>query len=261
MNIKKLSIPIYGTLCYLLFLATYLYTIGFVTGFLVPKHIDSPGQPASSTTEALLTDAGILGLFAIQHTIMARGRFKRRFAKLLPEAAERSTFVLVTCGILIALFLCWQPMPSVIWEVESPLLRNLIHGVSLLGFLGVVFATFLIDHFELFGLKQTLGNFAGKIYTSPSFQVQSLYRISRHPLYLFFFIAFWAAPTMTAGHLLFAVLTTGYVLIGIQFEERGLVAEHGEAYLSYRKQVPAIVPIPGRVSPVIRPQRGGGQSS
>jgi protein-S-isoprenylcysteine O-methyltransferase Ste14 len=212
MNLSKLGVLLYGSINYILFLATFLYTIGFVMGFGVPKHIDSASDNPATFTTALLINAGILGLFAVQHTIMARHGFKRRIKKIIPAAAERSTFVLVTCAILISLFYFWAPMPEVVWEVSSPVLRGILHGVSLAGFLGVVAVTFLIDHFELFGIKQAVVNYTGRPFRNPSFQVQSLYRISRHPLYLCFFIAFWSAPTMTVGHLVFAILSTGYVL-------------------------------------------------
>ena len=253
MNPSKLGVLLYGCFSYLLFLGTYLYVVGFVMGFGVPKHIDSVTGDVASTTHALLVNGGILGLFAVQHTIMARHGFKRSFTKLIPKAAERSTFVLVTCLILIALVYFWQPMPTVVWEVSSPILRYVLYGIALTGFLGVVAVTFLIDHFELFGLKQVYTNYSGRPFRHPSFQVRSLYRISRHPLYLCFFLGFWAAPTMTVGHLVFAALCTGYVFIGVQFEERGLIAIHGDAYREYQRSVPAILPVPGRSTAAIAP--------
>ena len=253
MKLEKLGVLLYGSLTYIFFLATYLYCIGFVTGHVVPKHIDSPTGDPVGIGQALLVNAGILGVFAVQHLIMARHWFKRRITRLIPAAAERSTFVLLTCLILCALFLYWQPMSQVVWEVSSPVLRAVLLGVSLLGFLGVVFATFLIDHFELFGIQQAIRHFRGKESQSPAFQVRSLYRITRHPLYLFFFIAFWSAPTMTLGRLSFALLCTVFVLIAVQFEERGLIAEHGQAYRSYKRAVPMILPRLGRsAAPVAR---------
>ncbi|MDF1799868.1 MAG: methyltransferase [Planctomycetota bacterium] len=253
MNLPKLGVLLYGTLAYLFFLATFLYTIGWTLGLVVPQHIDTVAGEAPSTIQALAVNGGILGIFAVQHLIMARHWFKRRITKLIPAAAERSTFVVVTCAILCSMFLFWQPMPSVIWEVSSPIARNALIALSLFGFVGVVFATFLIDHFELFGLSQVIRFFRGKNHTPPPFQVRSIYRFSRHPLYLFFFIAFWSTPTMTLGHLVFAMLCTGFVFVGVQFEERNLVAEHGERYLSYRRKVPMILPSFGRSTPPIAP--------
>jgi len=182
MSLSKLGALCYGVLCYVLFLGTFLYPVGFVMGFVVPKNIDTVGGALASTTRALLVNGGILGLFAVQHTVMARHGFKRSIAKLVPPSIKRSTFVLVTCLILIALFYCWQPLPTVAWEVSSPLWRNVLHGVAITGFLGVVAVTFLIFHFELFGLKQVCTSFSGCPHRRPSFQVRSIYRISRHPL-------------------------------------------------------------------------------
>ncbi len=255
MNLSKIAVLAYGALTYLFFLATYLYCIGFLTNAVVPKTIDSVDGELASTGHALLVNAGILGIFAIQHLIMARSWFKRRITKWIPAAAERSTFVFVTCAILCALFAFWEPMPGIVWEVETPALRMLMTGLSLLGFGGVVLTSYLIDHFELFGLKQVLRNFRGERYGAPAFQVRSLYRFTRHPLYLFFFIAFWCAPTMTVGHLAFALLCTAFVFVGVQFEERSLVQEHGQAYRDYQREVPMIVPRAGHSSEPIAPVR------
>jgi len=248
MKPSKLAVLLYGSLTYLLFLATYVYCAGFVLDLGVPKSIDTvTGEPASLLV-ALGVNASILALFAVQHLIMARAWFKRRLTRVVPPAAERSTFVLATCLILILLFWQWRPMPGIVWDAGNPVLRGLLLCVGAAGFVGVVFTTFLINHFDLFGLQQVVLHFRGRPEPEPSFQVRSLYRFTRHPLYLCFFAAFWSTPTMTVGHLLFAALCTGFVLIAVRFEERDLVAQHGEAYLRYQTEVPMILPSIGRAA-------------
>ena len=242
MNDSKLAILLYGLVAYVMFLAVFAYTAGWLLGIGVPKTIDAVVDEPSSIAVAIVVNASILGLFAVQHMIMARGWFKKRWTKIIPAAAERSTFVLATNLLLVLLFWQWRPMTGILWEVGNPVARGVLYGLSAAGFLGVVFSTFLIDHFDLFGLKQVVLNFRGRPQATPVFQVNSLYRFTRHPLYLSFFAAFWCAPTMTVGHLLFAGLCTGFVLVAVRFEERDLITEHGEDYERYRRSVPMILP-------------------
>ncbi|MCA9000567.1 MAG: isoprenylcysteine carboxylmethyltransferase family protein [Planctomycetes bacterium] len=247
MNLSKASVLLYGSLIYVLFLATYLYCMGFVTGLVVPQHIDTVHGAAPSLAQALAVNMGILSLFAVQHTIMARNWFKKWITRYIPKAAERSTFVLATCAILCSMFVFWQPMPTNIWHVDNELLRNILNGVSLAGFLGVVYVTFVIDHFHLFGLKQVVQNFRGTKEVATPFQVKSVYRISRHPMYFCMFFAFWAAPTMSAGRLLFALICTAYIWVGVRFEEHSLEQAHGQDYRDYKKHLPMIIPSFGKV--------------
>lgn len=231
---------LYGTLAYVLFLGTFLYAIGFVAGLGVPRTVnDGLRVPLS---EALLVNGGLLALFAVQHTIMARKAFKRWWTQIVPAQVERATFVLVTCAILCTLFWQWRQLPGTLWELHGPV-AWFLYGVSFLGWGIVLFGSFLIDHFELFGLRQVVRHFLGRPPESPRFRERSLYRHVRHPLMLGFLLAFWATPVMTMGHLFFAAMCTGYILVGIQIEERTLVAEHGEPYLDYRRRVPMLVPL------------------
>jgi len=231
----------YGAGVYALFLGTFLYMIAFVAGVLVPKHVDSGA--VTSLGKALLIDGGFLALFAIQHTIMARPAFKHRWTRIVPAQVERSTFVLITCAILIGMVLTWRPMPDVVWHVEGPFAGSL-WVLSGLGWATVLVSTFLIDHFELFGLRQVVMHALGRRAEGPRFRERALYRMVRHPLMLGFLVAFWATPHMTVGHLFFAAMCTGYILIALQIEERTLVELHGEAYLDYRRRVPMLVPLP-----------------
>jgi protein-S-isoprenylcysteine O-methyltransferase Ste14 len=237
----------YGSLVYVAFLFVFLYLIGFVGGFGVPVTIDSGGA-AASTGSAIAINVGLLGLFAVQHTIMARHRFKKWWTRFVPEPMERSTFVLFTLAVLIAIVLEWRPMPTVVWQLESGLARGILWTTFALGWGIVLLATFLIDHFDLFGLKQVVIFARGREYPPPRFEERSLYRFVRHPLLLGFMIAFWSAPTMTQGHLLFAVVTTAYMLAAIRIEERGLIAVHGESYEDYRRRVSMLLPLPRRSS-------------
>ncbi len=242
MTPSKIGVLLYGTLIYVLFLATYVYCMGFVTTLVVPKHIDSLTGEAPGLTKALIINGGILSLFAVQHTIMARQWFKDWITKFIPKAMERSTFVLATCAILCSMFYFWQPMTHSIWQVENETLRAVLHGVSIAGFLGVVYVSFIIDHFHLFGLKQVTQNFTGSKEDGTPFQVKSLYRFSRHPMYFSLFFAFWAAPDMSAGRLLFALLCTGYIWVGVRFEEHSLEKVHGQDYRDYKHSLPMIIP-------------------
>jgi protein-S-isoprenylcysteine O-methyltransferase Ste14 len=244
----------YGILAYVLFLATILYAVGFVGGFAVPKTIDS-GLPGPFF-EAALVNAALLALFAVQHSLMARPAFKQVWARIVPSAIERSTFVVFSCLALIILFAFWKPMPEpALWAVENPTLAAVLTGLSLLGWALVVVSTFLISHFELFGLRQVALNWLGRPAEAPSFRTPLLYRRVRHPIYLGFLLAFWATPVMTAGHLLFALATTGYILLGIQLEERDLIRLFGDQYRAYREQVAMLIPglSPAKVTETARP--------
>jgi protein-S-isoprenylcysteine O-methyltransferase Ste14 len=236
----RLLVFAYGVFAYLVFFGTFLYALGFVGNWVVLKSIDG-GRPGSAWL-ALLVNCALLGLFAVQHSVMARGWFKAWLTRVIPRAMERSTYVLVSPLCLILLFWLWQPLPTRIWHVQQPIAAVVLAAVSLLGWGIVLYGSFLIDHFDLFGLKQVMLYARGRQYTSPHFMERSLYKVVRHPLMLGFFIAFWFTPTMTVGHLLFAILTTVYILVGIQFEERDLVRGHGEAYAEYQRRVPALLP-------------------
>jgi len=237
----RAAILLYGVATYLFFLAVFVYTIGFVGGVVVPKHIDNGllVDPLS----AVLVDVVLLALFALQHSIMARPAFKRWWTQMIPPAAERSTFVLFASALLGLIVWQWRPLPGVVWEVHSPVGIAMLHGLYLLGWGIVLYATFLIDHFELFGLRQTIGHALGRTTGQPAqFTERSLYRVVRHPLMLGFLIAFWAAPVMSPGRLLFAGVITAWVLFAIRIEESTLVELHGELYQGYRRRVPALLP-------------------
>jgi len=237
---KRIAAFAYGIICYAIFFGTFLYAIGFVGNLFVPKSIDS--TPAGPLGQALLINALLLGIFAVQHSVMARPAFKRWWTRFVPKPVERSTYVLFSSLALIALFVFWQPIGGVIWDVQDPVGQAVLYGLFAFGWGLVLVATFLINHFDLFGLRQVWLHLRGKEYRPLNFGTPGLYKIVRHPLYVGWFFAFWATPTMTAAHLFFALLTTAYILIAIRFEERDLVAEHGARYSEYRKQVPMLVP-------------------
>ena len=230
----------YGVVCYLAFVATFLYAIGFVGNLSVPKSIDSGPQVALGL--ALATDFALLALFAIQHSIMARQWFKAAWTRIVPSPAERSTYVLFSSVALLILFWKWQPLGGVIWNIESASGRFLLLAMYALGWIIVLVSTFLINHFDLFGLRQVWLYLRGHEYTPLEFRTPGLYRIVRHPLYVGWLLVFWSAPLMTSTHLVFAIATTAYILIAIQFEERDLAKMHGE-YEEYRRRVPMLLPL------------------
>jgi protein-S-isoprenylcysteine O-methyltransferase Ste14 len=245
---------LYGGLTYLVFLATILYAIAFVGNLpVVPKTIDS-GEP-SSVAAAVAINVLLLGLFAIQHSVMARPAFKRWWTRFVPASIERSTYVLLASLSLLLLFWQWQPIPAPVWSVTELTGAIALHTLSWFGW-GVAFlSTFLINHFELFGLRQVAARLRGATLPPPVFRTPLLYQAVRHPLYLGFLLAFWATPSMTAGHLLFAVATTGYTLIGTYLEERDLVAQFGEQYQRYRRQVSMLIPLPGSKTETVQGRR------
>ncbi len=232
---------IYGVVAYLFFLVTFCYAIGFVENMVVPKGIDDGA--VVSAQRAILVNVVLLGLFGIQHSVMARPQFKEWWCRFVPRPIERSTFVLFATAILALLMWQWRPMPTIVWEVQTPALRGVLYGMSFGGWILVLYATFVIDHFDLFGLRQVWFYYRWIEYRPPPFMERSVYRVVRHPLMVGFIVAFWSAPTMTQGHLLFAIVTTAYILVAIQIEERDLVALLGEAYRDYRRRTPMLIPI------------------
>jgi len=237
---KKALLFLYGVVSYAVFFATFLYAFGFVGNLLVPKSLDS--APQLPFIQALVVNLLLLGVFALQHSVMARPAFKRWLTAWLPQSIERSTYVLFSSLALILLFWAWQPMGGVVWNVQDPVGRGLLYGLFAFGWLLVLVTTFLINHFDLFGLRQVWLELRGREYTQLRFVTPGPYRLVRHPLYVGWLFAFWATPTMTAAHLVFAIMTTAYILVAIRLEERDLLDVHGTDYENYRSRVPMLVP-------------------
>jgi protein-S-isoprenylcysteine O-methyltransferase Ste14 len=236
----RLIALLYGVVSYLAFFVTFLYALGFVENLVVPKTIDSGA--VSPLGETLIVNVLLMSVFAVQHSLMARKQFKQWWTKFVPPSVERSTYVLFSSLALALLCWQWRPLPAVLWQIDNPQIAAAMTGLSLVGFLIVLTSTFLINHFELFGLHQVANNLAGRPMPTPRFRTPLYYNFVRHPIYLGFIIAFWAAPTMTVGHLLFAVGTTGYIIIGILLEEHDLIETFGDDYRRYRSQVAMLVP-------------------
>ena len=243
--VKRIAFFIYGVVCYAIFFGTFLFAIGFIGGFAVPKTLDGP--PTATLAISIAVDLGLLALFAVQHSLMARPWFKRAWTRIVPPPVERSTYVLFSSAALILLFWQWRPLGGVVWSVQGDGARVALRALFASGWLLVLVSTFLINHFDLFGLRQVWLQLVGKPYTHPRFGTPGPYKLVRHPLYVGWFFAFWMTPLMTSAHLLFAVMTTAYILVAIQFEERDLVRFHPE-YAGYRKRVPMLIPFTKRGS-------------
>jgi len=237
---KRIAFFTYGSISYLIFFATFLYAIGFIGNFAVPRTLDGP--PSGPIVVSFLIDVGLLTLFAVQHSIMARKWFKEWWTRVIPKPLERSTYVLFSSLALILLFWLWRPLGGVVWSIEDPLGRGVVRVLFAFGFALVLLSTFLINHFDLFGLRQVWLYLRGVPYTTLQFGMPGPYRLVRHPLYVGWLFAFWSTPTMTLAHLLFSIATTAYILLAIQFEERDLAREHGESYNAYRRSVPMLIP-------------------
>jgi len=231
---------LYGLVSYLVFFGTFLYAIGFVEGLVVPKTIDT--GTVVPFAEALIVNLLLMSLFAVQHSLMARKQFKDWWTQYVPKSVERSTYVLFASLALVLLFWQWRPMPAVVWQIADPTIAKSIMALSFVGWLLVLTSTFLINHFELFGLHQVANNLVGRDMPAVRFKTPVLYKVVRHPIYLGFIIAFWAAPTMTVGHLLFAAVTTAYIFVGIFLEERDLIELFGDEYRRYRERVSMLIP-------------------
>jgi protein-S-isoprenylcysteine O-methyltransferase Ste14 len=238
--LKRILFFAYGTFSYLIFLATFLYAVGFIGNFGVPRALD--GAATGPLGVSLAIDVLLLTLFAVQHSVMARKWFKEWWTTFVPKPIERSTYVLFSSVALILLFALWRPLGGVIWSVEDPVGRIVLRGLFAFGWGLVLFSTFLINHFDLFGLRQVWRNLLGQPESGLRFTTPGPYKLVRHPLYVGWLFAFWMTPVMTSAHLLFSIATTAYILLAIQFEERDLVREHGETYEQYRRSVPMLVP-------------------
>ena len=255
----RIAAFLYGFAAYVFFLVTFLYAIGFVTGLVVPKTIDSGS--VTSFAEALIVNLVLLTIFALQHSVMARKSFKRWWTQFVPEPIERPTYVLFATLALALLIWQWRPMPEIVWQVSNPVLATALIGLSLFGWVIVLLSTFMINHFELFGLHQVVAYLGGKTMPMAEFKAPGFYKLVRHPIYFGFIVAFWATPVMTQGHLLFALVTTAYILVGIFLEERDLIALFGDQYRRYREQVSMLIPFwrkaDHKVSGVMKSKLGG----
>ncbi|GDY13618.1 membrane protein [Planctomycetota bacterium] len=236
----RFAVFVYGVLSYLLFLATFCYAFGFVTGLWVPTTLD--GAARIPWHQALLIDLGLLTMFALQHSVMARRWFKDRITLFIPHLAERPTYVLLSSFALISLFIWWQPIGGTVWQITDPLWAGVVFAVGVTGWAVVLGSTWLINHFDLFGLRHAWLALKGLPYTPIRFRTPGPYRLVRHPLYVGWLLAFWGTPNMTVAHLVFAAVVTAYILVAIQFEERDLIREHGADYQQYRQRVGMLVP-------------------
>lgn len=242
----KLVAFLYGIVAYLAFAVVIVYAIGFVTGLMVPKTINS--GPASPLVESIVINIVLLTIFALQHSVMARPQFKKWWTTIVPKSVERSTYVLLASLALALVFWQWRPLPGVVWEAKDPTIAASLLYLGLFGWVLVFISTFMINHFELFGLHQVANNLTGNSMPPMKFKTPMLYNVVRHPIYLGFIIFVWATPTMTAGHLLFAAVVTAYIFVGIALEEHDLIEVFGDEYRRYRRRVAMIVPFIGRSS-------------
>jgi len=242
----KLVAFLYGIVAYLVFAVVIVYSLGFISGLVVPKMIDS--GPAGPLVESIVINLVLMTIFALQHSVMARPKFKKWWTTVVPKSVERSTYVLLASLALALVFWQWRPIPGVVWEAKDPTIAGSLLYLGLLGWVLVFLSTFMINHFELFGLHQVANNLAGKPMPPMKFKAPMLYNVVRHPIYLGFIIFVWATPVMTAGHLLFAAVVTAYIFVGIALEEHDLIAVFGDEYRGYRQRVAMIVPFIGRSS-------------